>query len=87
MIYTLVKEVLSMSMTRTFKTGRSQAIRIPKEYKLPDEDIFINRIGNTITLTPVSKLRESFLQGLQMFTDDFMEDGRPPQIETKRDSL
>ena len=76
-----------MSMTRVFKTGRSQAIRIPKEYKLPDEDIFINRIGNTITLTPVSKLRESFLQGLQMFTDDFMKDGRPPQIETKRDTL
>lgn len=76
-----------MSMTRAFKTGRSQAIRIPKEYRLPDEDIFINRVGNTITLTPVSKLRESFLQGLQMFTDDFMEDGRPPQIETKRDTL
>ncbi len=76
-----------MSMTRTFTTGRSQAIRIPKEYRLPDEDIFINRIGDTITLTPVSKLRESFMQGLQMFTDDFMEEGRPPQIPTERDTL
>jgi len=76
-----------MSMARTYTTGRSQAIRIPKEYRLPDEDIFINRVGNTITLTPVSKLRESFVQGLQMFTDDFMEDGRPPQIESKRDTL
>ena len=76
-----------MAMTRTFTTGRSQAIRIPKEYRLPDEEIFINRVGNTITLTPVSKLRESFLQGLQMFTDDFMAEGRPPQIETKRDAL
>ncbi len=76
-----------MSMTRAFTTGRSQAIRIPKEYRLPDEDIFINRVGNTITLTPVSKLRESFLQGLQMFTDDFMADGRPPQMKTKRDTL
>ena len=76
-----------MSMTRTFTTGRSQAIRIPKEYRLPDEDIFVNRVGNTVTLTPVSKLRESFVQGLQMFTEDFMEDGRPPQIETERDTL
>ena len=76
-----------MSTTHVFTIGRSQAIRIPKEYRLPNEDIFINRVGNTITLTPVSKLRESFMQGLQMFTDDFMAEGRPPQIETKRDTL
>ena len=76
-----------MSTTRTFTTGRSQAIRIPKEFRLPDEDIFINRIGNTVTLTPVSKLRESFISGLEMFTEDFMEDGRPPQAEAKRETL
>ena len=76
-----------MSMVRTFTTGRSQAIRIPKEYRLPDEDIFINQIGSTITLTPVSKLKDSFVKGLQLFTDDFMKDGRPPQIASKRDEL
>ena len=76
-----------MSTTRTFTTGRSQAVRIPKEYRLPDEEIFVNRVGNTITLTPISKLRESFVQGLEMFTEDFMEDGRPPQIAAERESL
>lgn len=76
-----------MSTTRAFMTGSSQAVRIPNEYQLPNEDIFVNRIGSTITLTPVSKLRETFIRGLHMFTDDFMADGRPPQIESKRDSL
>ena len=76
-----------MSMTRPFMSGHSQAVRIPKEYRLPDEDIFINRIGDTITLTPVSKLRESFMQGLQMFTDDFMAEGRPEEIESGRAGL
>ena len=76
-----------MTYTRTFMTGRSQAIRIPLEYRLPDEDIFVNRVGSTVTLTPVSKLKESFVQSLQMFTDDFMADGRPPQVKTKRDAL
>ena len=76
-----------MSTTHTFMTGRSQAVRIPKEYRLPDEEIFVNRVGNTITLTPVSKLRESFSESLRMFTDDFMKDGRLPQIETERDVL
>ena len=76
-----------MTTTRAFMTGRSQAVRIPKEYRLPEEEIFVNRIGNTVTLTPVSKLKESFAESLQMFTDDFMADGRPPQIDAKRDEL
>ena len=68
-----------MTYTRTFMTGRSQAVRIPLEYRLPDEEILINRIGDTITLTPKSKLRSTFLEGLDGFTDDFMADGRPAQ--------
>lgn len=68
-----------MITTHTFMTGRSQAIRIPLEYRLPDEEIVINRVGDTITLTPVSKLGTSFLQALDSFTDDYMVDGRPEQ--------
>jgi antitoxin VapB len=56
-------------------TGRSQAIRLPMEYRLPDEEIIINRVGDTITLTPASKMRSSFLHALDSFTDDYMENG------------
>ena len=76
-----------MAMTRPFMSGHSQAVRIPKEYRLPDEDVFVNRIGNTITLTPRSLLWESFEHGLQMFTDDFMADGRSEEIESGRVDL
>ncbi len=76
-----------MHTTRTFMSGRSQAIRIPKEYRLPDEEIFVNRVGETIMLTPVSKLRDTFTQSLQLFTDDFMAEGRPMQIPSKREPL
>lgn len=75
-----------MSVTRPFMSGNSQAIRIPKEYRLPDdEDVFVNRIGNTITLTPKSKLWESFEHGLHMFTDDFMAEGRREETPSERD--
>ena len=69
-----------MSVTRIFMTGRSQAVRIPKEYRLPDEEIFVNRVGDVITLTPKSKLWSAFENGLVMFSDDFLADGRPEQI-------
>ena len=68
-----------MTTARTFMTGRSQAIRLPMEYRLPDEEIIINRVGDTITLTPASKQRNSLLHALDSFTDDYMEDDRPEQ--------
>ncbi len=68
--------------TRPFMTGRTQAVRLPKDFRLPDEEIFVNRVGSTVTLTPVSKLQSSFLEALSMFTPDFMADGEPPQIPT-----
>ena len=76
-----------MSMTRPFMSGHSQAVRIPKEYRLPDEDVFVNRVGNTVTLTPKSMLWDSFEHGLQMFTEDFMADGRQDEIESGRVEL
>ena len=70
-----------MTIARTFKTGRSQAIRLPLEYRLPDEDIIINRVGDTITLTPVSKLGKSLLHALDSFSDDFLAEGQPEQTK------
>ena len=63
-----------MTTARTFMTGRSQAIRIPLEYRLPDEEIIINKVGDTITLTPASKMRNSFLHALNSFSEDYMQD-------------
>ena len=68
-----------MTTARTFMTGRSQAIRIPLEYRLPDEEIIINRVGDTITLTPASKMRNSFLHALDSFSEDYMQDEGPAQ--------
>ena len=68
-----------MTSTRTFMTGRSQAVRIPLEFRLPDEEILINKVGDTITLTLKSKLENSFLLALDSFTDDYMAEGKPTQ--------
>ena len=68
-----------MTSTRTFMTGRSQAVRIPLEFRLPDEEILVNKVGDTITLTPKSKLENSFILALDSFTDDYMAEGKPTQ--------
>lgn len=74
--------------TRPFVTGRSQAVRIPKEYRFADdEELVLNRIGESIIITPKRALASSFFSGASLLDDDFMADGRPKEIPTTREDL
>lgn len=67
--------------TKPFMSGRSQAIRIPKEYRLEDTEVVINRIGDSLIITPRKCLEQSFFSGISMFTEDFLSEGRPEETE------
>lgn len=71
--------------TKVFMNGRSQAVRIPAEFRFEENELFVNRIGNTLMLTPVSSLAESLRQGAALIPDDFMEDGLPVEISAWRE--
>lgn len=74
--------------TKPFMSGRSQAIRIPKEYRFSDlSEVVINRVGDSIIITPKESLSKLFFNGLQSLTDDFMQDGRPEEISDKEVKL
>jgi len=74
----------TMTITRTFKNGNSQAVRIPKEFALPDGDLFIEKIGGAILLIPRNDPWRLFEKSLHGFSDDFMKDGRSqPEIQKR----
>ncbi len=78
----------TLNTTRPFTTGRSQAIRIPKEYRFADgEELVINRIGDSIMITPKRSLASAFFSGAGLLDDDFMSDGRPNENPTVRETL
>ena len=76
-----------METARVFTNGRSQAVRIPKEYRFDIDEVYINKIGNAIILTPVKDLAEEFDKGIAMFSDDFLADGLPENIPSFREEL
>lgn len=76
-----------MQTAKVFTSGRSQAVRIPKEYRFDSEEVFINRVGDAIILTPVSKAKSVFREGLAGFSADFLAEGRPAQVPTQREGL
>ena len=76
-----------METARVFTNERSQAVRIPKEYQFDTDEVYINKIGNAIILTPVKDLAAEFVKGIAMFSDDFLADGLPESIPSYREEL
>ena len=76
-----------MLTSKVFMNGRSQAVRIPAQYRFNDNEVFVNKIGDTLMITPIEKLAESLERGAAMIPDDFMEDGIPDEIPVRREEL
>lgn len=62
-----------MHTAKLFQNGHSQAVRLPKEYRLSGDEVFIKKIGKAIILLPKGNPWQPLLNSLNKFTDDFME--------------
>ncbi len=75
-----------MSETGTakiFRHGRSQAVRLPKEFRLPGTEVRVRRLGRGVLLVPVERDRET-MEAVFAKIDreggaDFLPEGRPEQ--------
>lgn len=65
-----------MKTAKVFKSGNSQAVRIPKEFHLEDDEVEIRRKGDSLILRPKKRSWAALFESLDKFTDDFMTDGR-----------
>ena len=76
-----------MMTAKVFENGRSQAVRLPKECRFNTDEVAVNRIGDIVLLMPKTIKWSSFMQAIDMFSDDFMKDGRDGRLEQERDEL
>ena len=81
------KELIIMMTAKVFENGRSQAVRLPKECRFNTDEVAVNRIGDIVLLIPKTNKWNSFMQAIDMFSDDFMKDGRDGRLEQERDEL
>jgi antitoxin VapB len=76
-----------MQTAKLFQNGRSQAVRLPKEYQFAGEEVLIQKHGAAVLLFPHEKAWEVFMEGLNSFSTDFMRDGRDQGEDQKREGL
>lgn len=89
MVYTngVRKELINMMTAKVFENGRSQAVRLPKEYRFTTDEVAVNKIGDIVLLMPKTDKWSSFMQAIDMFSDDFMEEERNSGREQEREEL
>ena len=71
-----------MTTTRVFKSGNSQAVRLPKEFSVVSKELEIFRRGDEIVLREPGKGLARAFELLTDLPDDFFSEGRkdmPPQ--------
>lgn len=76
----------NMDSTKLFKSGNSQAIRIPKKFQLRTKEAYITRVGNALVIYPKYKGWKNFFDSIEMFTDDFPTD-IPDALPQKREAV
>lgn len=74
-----------MDSAKLFKNGRSQAIRLPKEYRFPGKQVYLKRVGKGVLVLPQDESWDSFFASLDLFTDDFMEDRDQPPVQEREE--
>ena len=77
-----------MDTAKLFKNGRSQAVRLPKQYALPGEEVYVTKVNGVVMLVPKGKgIWKRFLQSLDMFSEDYMRSPREQGFLEDRESI
>ncbi len=72
-----------MQTAKIFMNGRSQAVRLPKNFRFSGKDVFINKIGKMVVLLPQDDPWSSLINSLDQFTDDFMDSRDQPNQDSR----
>ena len=72
-----------MKTARLFSNGRSQAVRLPKEYRFKGNDVYIKKFENIIMLIPRDDPWAPLVNSLDTFSDDFMPSRPSPKLKAR----
>src|SRR6202030_4792413 len=82
-IYHQGSQMAETGTAKIFKHGRSQAVRLPKEFRMPGNEVRVRRVGRGVLLEPIDEVFDvkGWFAKLDEYLDEpFMPEGRqqPP---------
>jgi antitoxin VapB len=67
-----------METAKLFQNGKSQAVRLPKEFRFKSDRVYLKRMGNAVILLPFGAPWQSLVDSLPLFSSDFMQERTQP---------
>lgn len=59
---------------KIFMNGRSQAVRLPKEFRFDGDEVYISRQGDAVIISPKPQTWDDFFDRKPTFDENFMND-------------
>lgn len=76
-----------MDTAKIFQSGRSQAVRLPKEYRFDGTQVLIKKVGDAVVLLPYRGGWQALFDSLEQFSPDFMDSRQQPEQQVREDAF
>ena len=76
-----------MDTAKIFQTGRSQAVRLPKEYRFNAKEVVIKRVGEGVLLMPIEDAWVTIEAALNAFEPGFKIERQQPEHQIRPEVL
>jgi len=76
-----------MKTAKLFKNGQSQAVRLPREFRMEGNEVYIKKQGETIILMPKEKAWKTLIDSLDHFAKGFKITRNQPEEDQKREPV
>ncbi len=75
---------MNTQIAKIFMNGRSQAVRLPKEYRFDTDEVYITKQGENIVISAKKPTWDDFFDSKSVFDESFLQD-RNDALPQERD--
>ena len=72
-----------MKIAKLLMNNDNQTVVLPKEFQFDGNEVYIKKIGNAVVLISKENPWETLFHSLELFSEDFMETRKQPNLEVR----
>ena len=76
-----------METAKVFMNGGSQAVRLPLSCRMNENEVMAHRVGDAVILFPKESPWSALIESLNLFSEDYMDEGRNQGAQEVRPEL
>lgn len=74
---------MTTHIAKIFMNGRSQAVRLPKEFRFDCDEVYVRKQADEVVISPRKPSWDEFFDQSPAFGDDFLRDREDEQPQER----